>query len=269
VEFALTRSVRDAAALLDVVAGPMPGDPYFMPLPPRPFAAEVGAAPGRLRVGIMRQAPRGGEVHAECMAAVDRAATLLGRAGHTVEEAHPEALDDPASVLTYVTIVSTNTARALDAWGEKVGRAVTAADVEPLTWALAERGRAVSAPELLAAVEYVHAFGRRLAIWWGAGFDLLVTPTQAAPPPELGYVTSTPDEPLRAFLRAAPYGAFTLPFNMSGQPAVSLPLHWTAGDLPVGVQLIAAYGREDLLLRVAAQLEEAAPWAGRRPRVFG
>jgi len=103
--------------------------------------------------------------------------------------------------------------------------------------------------------------------FWQGGFDLLLSPTTAAPPPAIGYLTSTPEEPLRAFVRAAPFGAFTFPFNMSGQPAISLPMHWTANDLPVGCQLVAGYGREDLLLRVSAEIEQAAPWAGRRPRV--
>ena len=139
--------------------------------------------------------------------------------------------------------------------------------MEALTWMLAERGRAATATELLATIESVHAFGRRLASWWDGGFDLLVTPTQAAPPPELGYLSSTPSEPLRGFMRSAPYGACTLPFNMSGQPAVSLPMHWTPDGLPIGVQLVAAFGREDLLLAVAAQLEQALPWTGRRPQL--
>jgi amidase len=267
VEFALTRSVRDAAALLDVMNGPAPGDPYFAPPPAEPFAAEPGRAPGRLRVGFMRRGPRGLEVHPEAVAAVEATARALERLGHVVEEAHPEALDDPESLVTYVTIVAANTAYALESWGNKVGRRVAERDVEVLTWTLAERGRQIDATGLLGALAFVHAFGRRLAAWWTGGFDLLVTPTQAAPPPELGVITSTPDEPFRAFLRAAPYGVFTLPFNMSGQPAVSLPLHWTPEGLPVGTQLVAPYAREDLLLRVAAQLEEAVPWAGRRPPV--
>jgi len=269
VEFAVTRTVRDAAALLDAVAGPAPGDPYFAPPPPRPYLEELAARPAPLRVGVMTRAPRGDAVHADCLAAVEKTAHLLADLGHVVEEAHPEALDDPASVMTYVTIVSTNTARALDAAAAKVGRPVGQDDVEPLTWGLAERGRGTSAPELLAAVEFVHAFGRRLAAWWRGGFDLLLTPTQGAPPPEIGYISSTPDEPLRAFIRSTPYGTFTLPFNMSGQPAISIPAHWTADGLPVGVQLVAAYGREDVLLRVAAQVEEAASWTARRPEVFG
>jgi amidase len=267
VELALTRSVRDTAALLDVMAGPMPGDPYAAPPPARPFATEPGVPPGRLRIGLMRHGPRGLATDAECVTAVDRAARLLADLGHAVEEAHPAALDDPAVVVAYLDVVSANVARALDAWSARVSRPITAADVEPLTWALAERGRSHGAARLLATLEVVHDFGRRLASWWEEGFDLLLTPTQGAPPPELGFVSSPPDEPFRAFLRAAPYGEFTLPFNVSGQPAVSLPLHWTPDGLPIGVQLAAAWAREDVLLRVAAQLEVAAPWATRRPPV--
>jgi amidase len=267
VEFAVTRSVRDMAALLDVTAGPMPGDPYFAPPPARPFAEELRAAPGRLRVGLMRRAPRGVPVDADCVAAVERMARVLADLGHAVEESHPEAVDDHESVLHYVTVVATNVAHALDAWGAKVGRPIGAADVETLTWSIAERGRNTSGAELLASIEYVHAFGRRLAAWWESGFDLLLTPTTAVPPPELGHLTSTPDEPLRAFIRAAPFGVFTLPFNLSGQPAISLPTAWTADGLPLGTQLVAPYAREDVLIRVAAQVEAAAPWASRRPPV--
>jgi amidase len=267
VELVVTRSVRDTAAILDVTAGTMPGDPYAAPSPSRPWREAILAPPPPLRVGVLRRPLRGLDLHPECVAAVDATVRLLGTLGHAVDEAHPAALDEADSVLHYVTVVATNTARALDAWGAKVGRAPTAADVEPLTWALAERGRQVTGPELLATIEGVHAFGRRLAAWWTDGFDVLLTPTQGAPPPPLGWVSSTPDDPLRAFLRAAPYGVYTLPFNMSGQPAISLPLHWTADGLPVGVQLVAAYGREDVLLALAAQLEQAAPWASRRPPV--
>jgi len=266
-EFMVTRSVRDAAALLDVTSGARPGDPYVAPPPARPFAREPGASPGRLRIGVMRAAPRGIPLDPDCLAAVDRAARVLADLGHVVEESHPAALDDHEVVQHYVTVVSSNVARALEAWAGKVGRPIPPDGVETLTAALAERGRGTTAADLLATLEYVHAYGRRLAEWWQGGFDLLLSPTTAAPPPAIGYLTSTPEEPLRAFVRAAPFGAFTFPFNMSGQPAISLPMHWTANDLPVGCQLVAGYGREDLLLRVSAEIEQAAPWAGRRPRV--
>jgi amidase len=269
VELAVTRTVRDTAALLDVIAGAMPGDPYSAPPPDRPFATAVTRSPGPLRIGFMTRAPRGIPLHAENRTAAEHTARVLEQLGHVVEEAHPEALDDPNAVTQYVNVVTANTARALDGWGEKVGRAVEPGDAELCTWSLATRGRHQTAAELLAALEFVHAYGRRLAVWWESGFDLLLTATQADPPPELGYLTSTPEEPIRAFVRAAPFGVFTLPFNLSGQPAISLPMHWTADGLPIGVQLVAPYAREDLLLQVAAQLEQAAPWADRRPPIFG
>jgi len=268
-EFALTRTVRDAASLLDALAGPMPGDPYFAPPPARPFADAVGRDPGRLRIGVMRSALRGIELQPDCLSAVDETARALEALGHHVEEAYPEALQDPDSVAHYVTVVACNVARALESWGDKVGRRVEQSDVEPLTWALAERGRAVTATEYLATVEFVHGFGRRLATWWEGGFDLLLTATQAAPPPLLGTLVSPPEKPLQAFLLSAPYGVFTLPFNLSGQPAISLPMHWTGDGLPVGGQLVAPYAREDWLLGVAAGLERARPWAERRPALFG
>lgn len=266
-EFMLTRSVRDAAALLDVVAGPWPGDPYFAPPPAVPFARALDGGGPRLRVGVLREGLRGIELHGECRAAVDDTARALGSLGHHVEEGHPEALDDPASVFAYIDIVATNTARALDVRAADLGREVTADDVEPLTWMLAERGRATTAPALLGAIEYAHGFGRHLAAWWERGFDLLLSPAVGAPAPELGYITSPPDDPMRGFLRAAPFGVFTLPFNMSGQPAISLPLHMSADGLPVGTQLVAPYGREDLLLAVAAELEASHPWDARHPPI--
>ena len=215
----------------------------------------------------MSQGPRSIAVDSECAAAAQRAARLLESLGHNIEESHPPALDEPDALTAFVTVVAVSVARALETWGAKVGRPVLQDSVEPLTWALAEMARRWSSTRYLEAVESVHGFGRRLAAWWSRGFDLLLTPTTAEPAPLLGEMTSPPDIPLKGFLRAAPFGAFTSSFNMSGQPAVSLPLHWTRDGLPVGVQLVAAAGREDLLLRVASQLEAAAPWAHKRPPV--
>jgi amidase len=274
-EFVVTRSVRDAATLLDVVAGPMPGDPYFAPPPDRPFAEAPGEPRTPLRVGLMPQAPRDIAVHPELVAAVERCGQRLADLGHAVETAHPAALDDPGVVAHYVAVVASNVARALESWGEKVGLVVGEDDVEPLTWEMAQRGGELTAARLLAHIEGVHALGRGLAAWWESGFDLLVTPTQALPPVRLGTLRSTREEPLRALFLSAPYGVFTLPFNLSGQPAISLPGGTTRGDadwpagLPLGVQLVAPYGGERLLLRVAAELEEAAPWAGQVPPHFG
>ncbi len=264
-EFVVTRSVRDSALLLDISSGPMPGDPYWAPQPARPYVNEVGAAPGQLRIGVMRRGPRDVQLDPQCLAALDATARVLQAQGHHVEEAHPAALDEAQSIAAYVAIVATNTARALESWGEKVGRSVQNGDVEWLTWTLADLGRQAPATQLLASIEYIHGFGRRLAAWWQAGFDLLLTPTMAAVPAQHGVLSSTAEEPLRALLRSAPYGAFTLPFNMSGQPAISLPAQHTPDGLPLGVQLVAAACGEDLLLRVASQIETAAPWSQRLP----
>jgi len=261
----VTRSVRDTAALLDVVSGARAGDPYSAPPPPRPFASEVGAPPGRLRIGAMLRAPRDVALHADCRAVVSAAASQLEALGHHVEEAHPPALDETEGVRGFVTVVMCATARALDAWSAKIGVPIAKGDVEPLTWALAELGRATSAVQYLAAIEANQAHARRVADWWQRGFDLLLTPSCAAPPPPLGHFAGTPENPLAGYANALPFGVFTSVFNLSGQPAISLPLHQTGDGLPIGVQLVADVGGEGLLLRVAAQLEQAVPWAGRLP----
>src|SRR5437763_952059 len=147
------------------------------------------------------------------------------------------------------------------------GRTIGPGDVEPMTWAIAEMGRPVSASDYLRAIEYLHAHTRQVAAWWAEGYDLLLTPTLPEPPPRLGEFDPAPGDPLRGFTRGGAFVAFTMPFNVTGQPAISLPLHWSTDGLPIGVQLGAAYGREDLLLRIAAQLEEARPWSARRPPV--
>jgi len=251
--------------LLDITSGPSPGDPYFAPPPERPFAAEVGADPGRLRIGIMQRAPRDGEPHADNVAAVNAAGELLASLGHHVEPSYPEAMDDPDVMIAFVKIVAACTARSIERYSEKIGRSIGDADVEPLTAVMVANGRAGSGPGYVASLERMHRHGRKLAAWWDSGFDLLLTPTCAAPPPILGSFAATPDQPSAGYLRAAPYGAFTAQFNLSGQPGISLPLHWNADGLPIGIQLVAPYAREDVLIRVAAQLEKAEPWAAKLP----
>ena len=275
-EFALTRTVRDSAALLDALAGPMPGDPYFAAPPEESFASALESAPAPLRIGFMKGAPRGIEVHPDIVHTLERCAQQLESLGHHVEESHPAALAEESTLLDYLGVVAANVARALESWGEKVGSAVKESDVEALTWALANHGREITATQHIARLEGVHSLGRRLASWWGEGFDLLLTPTQASPPPRIGSLGSSKAEPLYGFMRSAPYGVFTLPFNLSGQPAISLPSgftgdeagEWPAG-LPLGVQLVAPYGGERKLLQLAGQLEVAAPWSDLRPPLFG
>lgn len=261
-ELVVSRSVRDTAAVLDVTQGGAPGDPYAAVPPERLYMDQIRTTVRPLRIGVLTKSPRGDiAVHPACSEAAARAAKALADLGHHVEESFPEALADPDTVRAFVTIVACNIARALDAVAEKVGKAIAAADVEPLTWALAELGRACSAPQYIASVDVTHAVGRRMASWWEK-FDLLLTPTTAQPAPRLGEIVPSRENPLEGYARSAPYGCFTSAFNQSGQPGISLPVHRTADGLPVGAQLVAAYGREDLLLRVAAQLEQALPWRG-------
>jgi len=264
VEHGLCRSVRDTAALLDVLAGPMPGDPYFAAPPARPFRDEVGVPPGRLRVGYLDRTPGGQPVDPACRTAVQDAARLLESLGHQVEPSAP-SIGDPELVHACITVVVTGIARDLDHWSARTGRAIGPEDVEPHNWSSAEMGRQVTATDLLAAMQTVHAWSRRAAAWWRDGFDLLLTPTLPIPPPPLGHFDAAPDDPTVTLQRSGEFVMFTMPFNASGQPAVSLPLHWSADGLPIGVQLVAAYGREDVLIRIAAQLEEARPWADRWP----
>ncbi len=267
-ELVLARSVRDVAGALDAVWRPFPGDPVIAPVPARPFVDEIGADPGRLRIGILTSNPLGtGEVHPACVAAAEDAGRLLESLGHRVEPSYPDAFADPEIFGPFTTLWTTDTAHYLDDFSTLVGKPITEADVEPLTWALAEGGRAVTGAQFREAVRVMEEVGRRGAEWWGGGFDLLLTPTLGEPPLPLGTLDSTPDDPLHGYLRAAEFVPFTAQFNVTGQPGISLPLYWSADGLPIGSQLVAAYGGEDVLLRVAAQLEQARPWADRRPPV--
>jgi amidase len=265
-EHVVTRSVRDTAAILDRVSGPMPGDPYTAPTPARPYLTEVGSDPGRLRIGILSFNPAGTSVvDPECAAAAENAGRLLEALGHQVEASHPEAFAEPEIVANFITTWAVGSAWVLDYWERRTGKAMTSADVEPLTWALAELGRSSTGPAYLSAVEWLQAFSRRTADWWAGGFDLLVTPTIAELPPRLGEFDSPEDNPLAGLFRSAALVPFTPLFNITGQPAISLPLSMSDSGLPIGVQLVAAYGCEDLLIQVASQLEVAAPWGDRRP----
>ncbi len=265
VELCVSTSVRDTAAFLDVASGPGLGDPYVAPAPARAYRDEVGADPGRLRVGILTADARGyATVHPDCVAATVETARLLESLGHVVEESFPPALTEPEAAMGVITYFSTSVAAGLDHWSRRTGRDITAADVEAPTWALAEMGRSITGAQFWLAREHTLTHARRVARWWADGFDLLVTPTLPDPPPPLGSFKGTPDNPLAGLARGAGYALFTAPFNATGQPAISLPLAMSSDGLPVGVQLVAAYGHEDVLIRIASQIEQAAPWSGRR-----
>ena len=270
VEGCVSVSVRDTAAVLDAISIPFPGQPVVAPRPVRPFADEVGADPGRLRIGMLTSNPLGtGDVDADCIAAVEDAARLLESLGHRLEIDSPKAFADPAVVGHFTALWDSGLADEIADAGRLVGREFRADDVEPLTWEMYQGGLGISAQQLLDAVHAVETFGREVASWWqpldgGAGFDLLLTPTLAEPPVPLG-TFEDPTTPILGFMRAAQFAPFCAGFNLTGQPAISVPLSWNGAGLPVGVQLAAAYGREDLLIRIASQLEAARPWAQRIP----
>jgi amidase len=269
-DLVVSRSVRDTAAVLDFVSeGAPPGEPYFAPPKERSYTEEVGADAGKLRIGLMTTPP-GWEApaHPDCVAAAEATGRLLESLGHSVEVSRPPALDDPNYVPQFLVRWTAGVAAGLDYWGMRAGKPITQDDVEPLTWALAEQGRTHSASTYLMAVAYAQGVARTALAWW-QDYDLLLTPTMAAPPPEIGTIgTGREDNPFAPIERAIPYAVFTAGFNATGQPAISLPMHWSEAGLPIGVQLVGDMGREDLLIRVAAQLEEAQPWAERRPPVF-
>jgi amidase len=260
----VTRTVRDTALFLDVLSGEEPGDPYTAPLPARRYAEEVGADPGRLRIGVSTSAP-GALVDPEVTATVDRVATLLADLGHAVEGSAPAALGEDTTGIVF-NILGPATARDIDGMAAALGRPFTAADVEPGTWAAAEIGRATTAAQHLEAIDAAHAYTRRMVSWF-SDFDVLLTPTIPELPPTLGQFGAEPGNPLAGLLRAAAIVPFTMPFNLTGLPAISLPLGMSASGLPIGVQLVAAPHRDDVLIRVAAQLEAAEPWADRRPGI--
>jgi amidase len=265
-EHVVCRSVRDTAAILDAVHGAAPGDPYVAPPPERAYLEEVGADPGRLRIGIRSRAPGGQfETHPECVTAAEEAGKLLESLGHGVEESAPEALDDPEYIEKFIGRWATGVAFELDYWARKTGKEVTAGDVEASTWTLAELARSLTAPQYLSALEHQQNATRQAARWWVEGFDLLLTPTMGEPATKLGEFDPDPENPVAPIMRSVAPAGFTAYWNTTGQPAISLPLQWDDDGLPIGIQLVAELGREDLLIRVAAQLEEAKPWSDHVP----
>ncbi len=273
IDGAVTRSVRDAAAVLDAISSPMPGDPYVAPPFARPLAAEVGAPLGRLRVGVLDIEP--GEQyldHPDCRAAVAHAGRLLEELGCSVEPGTPDGMFDETFQRFFVTTIAADMAMTMAAIeGVVLGREVADEELEPRNALYRAVGRQLLAADYLAAREWLNGWSRQMAGFWapedqgGSGFDLFLTPTVGAPPPALGWFTEAGPEQEGA--RISSFIPYTAQFNVTGQPAISLPLHQTVDGLPVGVQLVAAFGREDVLVRVAAALEEAAPWADRRPAV--
>jgi len=281
-QHAVCRTVRDSAMLLDVVAGPSAGEPHNAPAPERPFVEEVGRDPGKLRIASCIDTLLAGRTHPEVADGLERASKLCEGLGHRVEPARPE-LDKRTLARTYLRMIAGNVYAEVEAAQRAVGRKASSTDIEAPTRLLYDIGRKGSAGLFAEAMIEVERVGRTMAEFH-RDYDILMLPTIATPPAMIGQFEPKPAEafglwllrrfPVRPLLAKAldqlAFGMLevlpnTQPFNMSGQPAISLPLHTSDGGLPIGIQFVAPYGREDLLIRLASQLEAAEPWIDRRP----
>lgn len=264
VEHAVTRTVRDCAALLDVISGPAVGEPYVATPPLRPYAMEVGRAAGRLRIGYSTVTPLGDPLSPECVAAVESTAKLLESLGHEVVAAAPE-FDAMELWQKFTTMLAALVHWAIADWARRIGRPATEAEFEPFVWAFSERGRALGAADYLLAMQDVQRQVRRLCAFF-TPHDLWLTTTLGQPPVALGTLIYQGD-PFELRRRTAQFSPYTYLANATGQPALSLPLAWSTDGLPIGLHFLARHGEEDVLIRLAAQLETARPWADRRPGV--
>lgn len=260
---AVSRSVRDNAALLDATAGPEPGSRYVAPPPERPYLKEVARPPEALRIALMISPPSGTPVDADCEQAARDAAALCEDLGHHVEEAGPDV--DPAALGDgMLTIIAVETARLLDDRAAVLGRPISDADVEPVTLWLYQYGKTAD------PLAYARASGafQKAAIAvaeFMADYDVILSPTLAKPPVKLGLLSLSPADFDAYVKEVTEFGPYTGLYNMTGQPAMSVPLYWTDGGLPVGTMFVGRYGDEATLYRLAGQLEAARPWADRRP----
>jgi len=264
---AVTRTVRDSAALLDATSGPDLGDPYWAPPPARPFLDEVGRDPGRLRIAITTKPWNGQPVDPECAEAAVATGRLCEKLGHHVEEASPTVDAGVLGAATLV-IIGANLRAAIEARAAALGRELSEADVERITWARAMDGHTARAADYARAIGVMHRTGRVVAPFF-TRYDALLTPTMCRPPLPLGIIDMMTDDPA-AYTRAV-LGtiAFTSLWNACGTPAMSVPLAWSRNELPIGVQFVAGFGDEATLFRLAAQLEAERPWANRRPPASG
>ncbi len=286
VEHVLTRSVRDSAAMLDATTGADPGASYALPLPERPYLEEVRRDPGSLRIAFTRKSPLGTSMHPECIKAVEDAAKLLEGLGHKVEEAQPD-IDGMALARSYFTMYMGETAADIAEIGSFLGRKARPADVEGTTWALGLLGQAFTSGEFVLAIRQWNTYARRMGDFL-MKYDLYLTPTTAFPPVRIGELKLSPAEHLamritntlrlgrlmrlsgiadKLAIEMLAKTPFTQLANVTGLPAMSVPLYWTPDGLPIGIQCIARFGDEATLFRLAAQLEKTRPWFNRRPAV--
>ena len=268
-EHVVTRSVRDTAAILDATAGPMPGEPYLPPMPERSFAGEVGRDPGRMRIGFGNVALNGVLAHPDCIAAVESTARLLEELGHEIEVASPQ-VDSDRLFRSFGAVMTCYLGWSIKAWARRTGLTPKESDFEPATWRTYLHSQAQTGRDYLLAWQDLQSCCREFAGFFTT-YDAWLTPTLVKPPVPLGYFDYTHDTRKQYLEHLGHFTGFTLIANVSGQPAISLPLHWAKNEagarLPIGVQLTGRYGDEAALIRLAAQLEHALPWSHHRPPV--
>ena len=260
---AITRSVRDSAAILDVLSGRGPGDPYTAPPPLRPFAQEVGTTPGALKIGVLSQPITGVDLHPDVEKALKETRALLTGLGHSLEEVVLD-VDPDLFLMMNQTIIQVNLATDLNEAISATGRPLGDDDLEPLTRFAYEAGQTAQATDFVKALHFSHQMTARVddAL---ARFDVILTPTMAVPPVELGSADLGVMDDLKFLTEIRGMIAFTSLFNQSGHPAMSVPLYWNAENLPIGMQFVGPYGDEALLYRLAGHLEQAQPWFNKRP----
>jgi len=266
VENVVSRSVRDSAAALDCTHGPEIGDPYCAPPVLRPFLDDVRTPSPRLRIAFSASSLAGARLDPECAAGVEATARLLADLGHIVEEAAP-SIDFGMLSCAFMAVFLSGHASMIDGFGMLNGRSPTENDFEGLTWSLYQFGKQISASQYLLSIAMLQMASRQIARFHQT-YDCWMTSTLGAPPLAIGTIDVKQRDAMAALAAITDYLPFTPIQNASGQPAISLPLHWTKGGLPVGIMFSAGFGAEATLFRLAGQLEEARPWRGRKPLVW-
>ena len=272
-EHALTRTVRDSAALLDETSGPAIGDPYYAPARERPYLEETKRDAGKLKIGFLTSAPEGWgsvrEIHPDCLSAVNDAARLCEDLGHQVEEVVPEQISNPDIQHYYNVIWSSLMGHFIGYWERALGRKINDDEVEAMNWEDYQASFDITGATYLITLEEVQRYSRRIAHWYNdGGYDLLLTPTLRIPPSEFGTFESTKTEPRKIIDIANSFNPFTRIQNLTGQPAMSVPLFWNEDKVPIGVHFAGRFGDEATLFRLAAQLEQARPWVDRKPPIL-
>ena len=271
-EHAVTRTVRDSAALLDVTSGPDLGDPYYAPPKARSFLEEVKSDVGQLRIGFLTSIPKGWNeetnLHPDCEEAVKDAALLCENLGHVIEEINPDQLSHPNIPELFGFVFSCFIGHVIAYWERELEKKIGQEDLESVTWGRYQAGLSKTGADYLVTWEELQRFTRKIALWFHNGnYDLLLSPTMRIPPTKLGDFTPTPEDPMKWLDVTLSFVALTRIFNLTGQPAMSVPLFWNQNKIPIGVQFAGRFGDEATLFRLASQLEGAKPWTDKKPPI--